>query len=120
MRKVLLAAACFALFATQAQAAKLYISEYTSLPFVQGYLAQIATEPGLDQTPVDFSGGAASSAAFSKRTTYVRVLCDVQCSVLFGAAPAATNANKVLPALTPEYFAVTPGQSLKISVISNP
>jgi hypothetical protein len=101
---------------------KLYITEYKSIvPLGGAYVsvvAQIAAEPGVDQSPVDFSGGVASSASFAAATTYIRVVCDAQCSVLFGTNPTATNSNKMLPALAPEYFGVTPGQ--KISVVSNP
>lgn len=104
-------------FATQ-----LYISEYPNLGFVgpaQSTLAPIAPEPSLvDQTPVNFSSGATLSAAFNTKTRFVRIICDVQCSVKFGASPTATNQNKPLPAMVPEYFGVIPGQ--KISVISNP
>lgn len=105
-----------------ASAAKLYISEYPNLGFVgaaQSVSAPIAPEPSItDQTPVDFTAGAAQSAAFNTKTRLIRVICDVQCSVKFGAAPTATNANKPLPGLSPEYFAVRPGD--KLSVIANP
>jgi hypothetical protein len=107
--------------APQANASKLYISEYNSLASASAAFAQAAGEPAItDQTPVDFSGGAAQSAVFNVATQFVRVICDVQCSIKFGTNPTAANTNKVLPALTPEYFGVTPGGTLKISVISNP
>jgi hypothetical protein len=99
---------------------KLYITEYGSLVITACLPAQIAPEPGTDQAPIDFSGGVAQSAAFQNPTNYVRVISDVQCSIKFGTNPTAANTNKVLPALTPEYFGVPQGQSCKISVISNP
>lgn len=119
------AAAIFALFATQADASKLYIAEYAQVGTAvyasggsQGVL-EIAQEPSLQQTPVDFSGGVASSVAFGANTKFVRIICDAQCSVKFGPSPqTATNANTPLGALIPEYFGVVPGQI--ISVISNP
>lgn len=121
MRKTILAGLCFALIATQAQASKLYISEYNTIGNVIGTTAQIANEPVVvDQAPVDFSGGVASSATFNSQTVFVRIICDVQCSVKFGTNPTATNANKVLPALTPEYFGTVQNSGLKISVIANP
>lgn len=116
-----LAAAFFVLLVTEASAAsKLYISEYASVGVATGVVAQIAAEPSTDQTPVDFSGGVASSSAFASTTSYVRVVCDTQCAVKFGTAPTATTSSKMLPALLPEYFAVPKGSSYKISVIAAP
>lgn len=108
-----------------AQASLLYISEYiypmgTRLPGQSGSIqvVQIAQEPSTDQSPVDFSGGAASSATFAATTTMVRLWCDVQCSIKIGTSPTATNANKPLSAGAAEYFAVPAGA--KVSVIANP
>lgn len=114
------AAACLVLFATQANAAsKLFISEFTNLATASAGAAQVAQEPAVtDQTPVDFSGGAAQSAAFSSATLFVRVMCDTRCAVKFGANPTATTSNKPLAADSPEYFGVVSGQ--KISVIASP
>ena len=65
MLRRFLAAAVFVLFATQAHAAnRLDVSECNSLAVTNGTIAQVAPEPCTDQTPVDFSGGVASSAAF--------------------------------------------------------
>lgn len=114
----LIAAALLALFATQAHAAKLYISEYNLIGNASGHIAQIANEPVIADQVVDYSGGVASSTAFKGSTQYVRILCDTQCSVQFGTTPTATTSTKLIPALTPEYFGVSPG--FKISVISNP
>lgn len=120
MRKVILAAIFFA-FNSPLYAANLYISEYSNLASASATVAQIAGEPVIvDQGPISYSGGAALSATLNATTGFVRLICDTQCSVKFGTAPTATNANKVLPALTPEYFGVSPGSNLKISVISNP
>jgi hypothetical protein len=114
------AAAIFALFATQAQAADLlYISEYNAIG--GSGQVQVASEPAtVDQVTADFTSAAVQSSAFQANTSIVRLICNVQCSVLFGTNPTATNANKVLPALIPEYFYVQPGQSYKISVHTNP
>jgi hypothetical protein len=113
--------AFLALFATQATAAsKLYISEYAAVGVAQGTVAQVAAEPILANQLVDFSGGVASSAAFNAATSYVRVVCDTQCAVLFGTAPTALTSSKLLPALLPEYFAVPKGSAYKISVIASP
>lgn len=102
-----------------AQAAKLYIREYKTISTIGTQTAQISPEPGTDQTPVDFSGGAASSSAFASTTRVVRVICDASCSILFGASPqTATTSNALLAAGAAEYFAVIPGQI--VSVRSNP
>lgn len=116
----ILTAACLALLVAQsgAFAAKLYIAEYDRLPGNLGPPPPLAQEPAVANQTVDFSGGATSSAVFGSTTRYVRLICDVQCSLKFGAAPAATNANTPMPALTPEYFGVQPGH--RISVIANP
>jgi hypothetical protein len=117
----LLAIGVFALLATAANAAsKLYISEYAAVGAAQGTVAQVAAEPVLANQLLDFSGGVTSSAAFNAATSYIRVVCDTQCAVLFGTAPTATTSSKMLPALLPEYFAVPKGQSYKISVIAAP
>ncbi len=100
-------------------ASKLYISECKNLPVIGTTVAVFASQPCTDQSVVDYSGGAASSAAFAASTRYVRVVSDSDCSLLFGASPqtaAATNAY--LPAKTIEYFGVVPGQI--VSVHANP
>lgn len=112
-------------FTSQAEAAKLFISECASTGTAiyasggAGGVLEVAQEPCKDQTPVDFSGGVASSAAFDAKTRFVRIICDAQCSVKFGASPqTATNANAPLAAMVPEYLGVVPGQV--VSVIANP
>ena len=119
MRAKILAGLGFALLlASPAQAAnRLDISEYNSLVITSGLVAQVAPEPGTDQT-VDFSGGVAFSAAFGSSTSYIWVMCDTQCSIKIGTSPTATTSNKRLPALVPMFFGVQPGQ--KISVIASP
>jgi len=125
MRKIL-ATWIFALFASPANAANLYISEYGSVGTSvyatggSGGVLEVGQEPSLQQPVLSYSGGAASSQPFGSNTHYVRIICDTQCSVKFGAIgqSAPTNANMPLAALSPEYFGVTPGQI--VSVISNP
>jgi hypothetical protein len=114
--KVLLATACFALFGSAANAADLlYISEYTAPGISRGLVVQIPQEASLDQVTADFTSGQVQSNAFKSSTNFVRLVCTVQCSVLFGTNPTATNA-KLLPALVPEYFAIPPGQNFKVFV----
>jgi hypothetical protein len=121
MRKIWGAAAVVAalFLAAPAEASKLFISECKNLPQIGTMVGRFAAQPCIDQAPVDFSGGSASSAAFAATTKYVRVVCDADCSILFGASPqtaAATNA--LLPSKTIEYFGVVPGQI--VSVHANP
>lgn len=100
--------------------AKLYISEYASVGYVAGLSLPIqsALEPSVDQAPLDFTSGAQQSAAFAATTTFVRVWSDADCCIKFGANPTATTANKPIGAKNPEYFGVTPGKGLKLSVIA--
>lgn len=119
MRKLAIAAVLALGFTLPAQASKLYIREYKNISTINVNLAQIAPEPGVDQTPVDFTSGAASSSTFATTTHVVRLVCDVSCSILFGPSPqTAANTNALLPGGVVEYFAVIPGQL--VSVHSNP
>ena len=80
--------------------------------------AQIAqTPPLVEQTPITIAATAASSTAFGTTSNYVRLNCDVTCSIAFGTGPTATAGNMRLPANTTEYFGIVPGQ--KVSVITN-
>lgn len=97
----------------------LYISEYTALARIEGLgVAPFAQEPAvLDQAPVANAGATTQSAAFGSGTQFVRVHTDSVCSIVFGANPVATTANKRMAANTTEYFGVKPGQ--KLAVILN-
>jgi hypothetical protein len=121
MRKALLATACLALFATQAQAAKCYIREYNTLGAAHGTPAQIAAEPAVtDQVTADFTSAPVQSSAFQLGTTFIRLWCDTQGSFLVGTNPTAANTNAPIAAGTPEYFSVPEGGLYKLSVHSNP
>lgn len=122
MLRKLLAAALFLLSATTAQAAsRVWISEFGTLTATNsgGSPGQMATLPALVlQSTLDLSGGTAqSSAAFGGQTRYIRIICEVQCTVR-GDGTAATTSAILLPALSPEYFGVQPGAT--ISVIAAP
>ncbi len=99
--------------------ATLYISEYQQVARGQSSTdqIQIVAEPPLVEQTVAITGSSAQSNAFGANTHYIRIHTDVICSVLVGAAPVATAANKRLPADWTDYFGVTPGA--KIAVISN-
>ncbi len=98
--------------------AKLYISEYANLASYQGTSnsVQAAGEPASAVQVVDFSGGAASSAAFGAQTRFVRLNTDATCSVRFDGQ-AATTSYPRMGADQTEYFGVQPGS--KLSVIGN-
>jgi hypothetical protein len=115
----ILATALFALLTvTSAEAANAYISEYAVLTATAtgGSAAQSAALPSLTDQKVDFSGGAASSAAFGTQTKYIRIHCDAACSVRVGGTATISNARIPLDGV--EYFGVQPGAT--ISVIANP
>lgn len=101
--------------------AKLYITEYQDLPRdAKGIAVMCGNEidgGGIDQTPVDYTSGAAQSAAFAADTKFVRVHTDAICSIKFGANPTATTNSKRMAAGTTEFFGVRGGQ--KVSAISN-
>lgn len=98
----------------------LYISEYTVPGITRGLVVEIAQESSFDSVTSDFTSGAIQSNLFQPSTNIVRLWCNVQCSVVFGTNPAATNASKPLAAMTPEYFAVPEGGTFKVSVHTNP
>lgn len=122
LQRKLLAAACFAFMATQAHAAdNCYIREYAAIGQALTVPAQIASEPGItDQVTADFTSAAVQSSAFNAQTTFIRLWCNAQASILFGTNPTAANTNAPIAANTPEYFAVPVNQGYKISVHTNP
>lgn len=85
-----------------------YVQEYSSLAGdVGGATVVVGREPAnVVQSPVDFTSGAAASAAFDKRTKFVRIIVDTDAHVQFGSNPTATSNDMVLPADTVEYFGV--------------
>jgi hypothetical protein len=97
--------------------AKLYISEFQFMGANTYDESSIARQPSLVNQTVDFSGGAAASAAFSANTTYIRVWSDTQCCMKFGAAPVATTTDTPMAPSQPEYFGVTPAQKLSAVIL---
>jgi hypothetical protein len=119
LRKLLLAAAIFALPATANAASRVWISEFAVLTAtasggVPGQMAAIPTI--ITQSTLDISGGVQSSAAFNAQTKYIRIICEVQCAI--SGSGTATTSSTLLPALSPEYFGVQPGAT--VSVIAAP
>jgi hypothetical protein len=98
--------------------AVLYISEFNRVGSQVGNVVPVAEQPSLADQAVAI-GVAAQSNAFQSGTKYVLLSADAVCSVLFGTNPTAATTNMRIPANTPMYFHVPPGQSFKVSVISN-
>lgn len=98
--------------------ANLYITEYAAIAFLGGAGGVLVPrEPPVAEQKVDFSGGAAASAAFNSSTRFIRISSDAVCSVLVGSNPTATTSSGRLAAGVNEYRSVTAGH--KISAISN-
>ena len=99
-------------------ASKLYITEYEDPHSSASFPMQVGMEDGnsTDQV-VDYSGGAAASAAFGARTRFIRLHTDSICSIKFGTAPTAATTNRRLAANQTEYYGVRPGD--KVSGIIN-
>jgi hypothetical protein len=77
--------------------------------------AQIAQEPGTDQTALTYSTSAAS-AAFASGTTYIGIISDGAFHYVVAAAPTATTNALMVPADTLVFVGVTAG--LKIAAIA--
>lgn len=101
--------------------AVLYITEYAEQAiFPGGHALPAGKEPAVATQTVAISGSHAESSAFNAKTAFVRLHTDAICSVLTTAAgTAATTSHPRMAAGTTEYFAVEPGSSMKVSVISN-
>lgn len=98
---------------------KLYIAEYARIayaPYQVPLMIPSEEEPSHDQTPVDFSGGHAESAAFQRTTKFIRIWADEDCCVVFGSAPVATTNSKPLAAKTEMWVSVK--QGTKVSAIA--
>ncbi len=97
--------------------AVLYLSEHAEIVVFQGGGGQALSEPPIAEDTVAISGTSAQSAAFDAKTHFARVHVDAICSILFGADPTATTANKRMAANATEVFRVNPGE--KIAVIAS-
>lgn len=89
---------------------------------IPSFVPQLAQMPPLvEQSAVDFSGGAVQSAVLNVATRLVFLNCSVRCSIKFetGASTVTVN-NTPLGADLPHYFSVIPSSGLKISVIASP
>jgi hypothetical protein len=102
---------------------KLYVSEYARMTQASGpgnAVVQAPEEPPLAVQVVDFTAGAAQSAAFNAKTRFVRLHADAICSVKFAANPTATVNDPRLAAGLTELFGIAPdGSAAKVSAITN-
>jgi hypothetical protein len=57
--------------------------------------------------------------AFGSGVQKVRVVATTACYVAFGAAPTATTSSAYLPADSPEYFTVSPGEKVSAVQLSS-
>ena len=93
--------------------ASLFITEFNAHFESQGKTLQVAdTRSITHQTPVTTSGTSAQSAAFGDDTYLIRVFCDGNIHMTFGASPTATTNHMPIQANVVEYFAVKPGGKL--------
>jgi hypothetical protein len=92
--------------------ATLYIAEFANIGRDQGEGVQVATLAPLAEQTVVIGSSSAQSVAFGNYTNFVRLCSDSVCSIAVGTSPTASGVNLRLPANTPEYFQVTPGQKL--------
>lgn len=97
--------------------ATLYISEYATVPKLNGQLLLASAEPALVEQTVAISGTSAQSAAFNTNTKFVRIHTDAICSLKFGSSPTATTSGPRLAADSTEFFGVNAGD--KVAVITN-
>lgn len=74
--------------------AQLEIVEYRELAEDQhGRTVMAGKEPAITGQQVDFSSGAAASAAFNAETRFIMVRADVDARLAFGTAPTATSSS---------------------------
>ena len=100
--------------------ATLYIREYATQGLdTAGIRVAAGLEPPLADQTVAIGASSTASAAFQTGTKFVRLHCDAICSILFGTAPTALATSARMAANQTEFFAVPPGQSYKVAVITN-
>jgi len=89
------------------------ISEYEDLAVDgRGNVVQAGQEPAIAEQNITFTVSTAS-AAFNERTRFVRISCDTEAFLKFGASPTAVTAQGVnVQADTPEFFGVVKGQKV--------
>lgn len=61
---------------------------------------------------LSYTNTSSQSAVHPDSCSIVRVCSTTDCYLAFGVSPVATNSSLYLPANTPEYFGVTPGERI--------
>lgn len=103
------------LFAMPSWAATCKISEYREMPDDDnGEVTPVAQEPAVTVQTVTYTT-TTQSTAFNNSTHFVRIVCDAKAHFEFGTNPTATANDPYVPADAPEYFGVTPGQSIEVA-----
>jgi len=87
------------------------ITEYDALAVNKvGGPIQAGQEPAIAIQSVTYNASA-QSAAFNKRTRFVRISCNAEAYLVFGENPTATATTGTnVQADTPEFFGVVGGQ----------
>lgn len=98
--------------------ATLYVTEFPSAATDHGASVPVAFTPAIVNNNVAI-GAEAKSAAFNVNTKLVRLHADTVCFVKFGTAPTAVTVTDArMAANQTEYFAVQPGNGMKLSVVA--
>ena len=98
----------------------LYITEYAEQATDQeGRPILAGKEPAIAIQKVAFTTTHGESAAFNALTTFVRLHADGIAGIVFGKSPVATtsNSSRIGSGVT-EFFGIQPGQSLKVSAVT--
>ena len=116
MLKTLFCAALLAAIANPAFAASCKISEYRAVgKDGPGNVIAAPLEPPVTTQTVSYTTATASSA-FNSATNFLRVVCDAKAHYrVTTAGTAATATDPFVPANLPEFFAVNPNLSYRIS-----
>jgi len=92
--------------------ATLHVTEFIAMPLdANGNVLQIGKVPEHTTQVVTYTT-TTQSAAFGPETRFIRVIASAAAHLEFGTNPTATATNLWIPASTPEFFAVVPGQEV--------
>lgn len=98
--------------------AAIFITEYAEAVNIAGKLVPAGVEPAVAEQTVAITAGSLQSAAFNDKTTFVRVNVDGICHLKFGTNPTAVTTEKRIADESTEFFGVSPGQAIKVAVIT--
>lgn len=100
--------------------ATLYITEFAQQGQDDRRLTMaMSLEPSVANQTVAIGGGSVQSSALNAKTAFVRIHCDVVCSIEFGTNPTAATTTRRMAANATEYFSVPQNQAFKVAVIAN-